>query len=106
MYAIRSYYDEFNNGFDDSKWSKSLWNYGEPVYMVAENSGVSDGKLWIKATLRNDSVRWFQTSRIMSKEKISYPLYMECSMIANNVSSFNTFWLNNGDSYNRDEIVV
>lgn len=95
--------DEFDF-WDDSKWVKSLWNYGVPVQMRKENSGVANGKLWIKATLDKGAERWFESSRVMSKTQISYPMYTECKMKAANISAFNTFWMNNGDSKNRDEI--
>ena len=38
------------------------------------NSGVTDGKLWIKATLNesNPEDRWFQTARIHSKAETGY----------------------------------
>ena len=97
--------DEFNS-WEGSKWQKPLWNNGEPVQMRAENSGVSNGNLWIKATLDNSSVRWFQTSRVMSNTQIKYPMYTECSMKTAHISAYNTFWLNNGNSANRDEIDV
>jgi hypothetical protein len=74
--------------------------------MLAGNSGVSNGKLWIKATLDNSSSRWFQTSRVMSKTQIKFPMYTECSMKTAHISAYNTFWLNNGNSSNRDEIDV
>ncbi|MDO6738841.1 T9SS type A sorting domain-containing protein [Wenyingzhuangia sp. 2_MG-2023] len=101
--------DEFNvNGLDTSKWSKSTWNYDVPVEMVADNtnSGVWGGYLWIRATLDQGAERWFRTARIMSKEQISYPMYTESRIKASSISAFNTFWLNNGDSNNRDEIDV
>lgn len=97
--------DEFNN-WDETKWQKSLWNYDEPVQMKAQNSGVANGKLWIKATLDKNAVRWFETSRVMSKAQISYPMYTECKIKAAHISAYNTFWLNNGNSSNRDEIDV
>lgn len=97
--------DEFES-WDSSKWWKSLWNYGEPVQMRAENSGVSDGNLWIKATLDDSSARWFETSRVMSKTKIRFPMYTECSMRTADISAYNTFWLNNGNSANRDEFDI
>lgn len=97
--------DEFDS-WNSSKWGKSLWNYGEPVQMLDKNSGVTDGKLWIKATLNDGQTRWFETSRIMSKTQISYPMYTECSMRTADISAYNTFWLNNGNSENRDEIDI
>ncbi len=98
--------DEFNNGFDDNKWEKVLWDYpGTPTKMIAENSGVSNGNLWIKATLGPDPL-FFQSSRIYSKAQITYPMYTECSIITAHLSAYNTFWLNNGDINNRDEIDV
>lgn len=98
--------DEFEK-WDDEKWENSFWNYdGTPVWMTDKNSGVEDGKLFIKATLRDDPVSWFQTARIHSKAQISFPMYTECSMKAANISAFNTFWLNNGDIDNRDEIDI
>lgn len=97
--------DEFSS-WNSSKWFKSLWNYGEPVQMLAENSGVSNGNLWIKATLDDGATRWFETSRVMSKAKISYPMYTECSMRTAHISAYNTYWLNNGDINNRDEIDI
>lgn len=95
--------DEFKR-WDESKWEKSLWNYGVPVQMVDENSGVSKGKLWIKATLDEGAERWFKTSRVQSKMQISYPMYTECRMITSHLSAFSTFWMNNGNGHERDEI--
>ena len=98
--------DEFDT-WDRTKWFNSYWNYGEtPVWMTDQNSGVSDGKLWIKATLRNHPDRWFQTARVHSWTKISYPMYTECSMKTAHISAFNTFWMNNGDINDRDEIDI
>ncbi|UZO82602.1 family 16 glycosylhydrolase [Aquimarina sp. ERC-38] len=101
--------DEFNT-WDLNKWFKSTWNYGVPVYMSAsmDNSGVSDGNLWIKATLNenNPEQRWFQSARIHSKAKINYPMYTEARIKTAHISAFNTFWLNNGDASNRDEIDI
>ena len=98
--------DEFNGGFDTGKWQKPLWNYGVPVQMRAQNSGVSNGNLWIRATLDNSSNRWFQTSRVMSNAQIKFPMYTECRMRTAHISAYNTFWLNNGDINNRDEIDI
>ncbi|WP_109831081.1 T9SS type A sorting domain-containing protein [Reichenbachiella versicolor] len=97
--------DEFDT-WDGTKWTKPLWNYGEPVQMVSGNSGVSGGNLWIKATHDSGSSRWFQTSRVMSKERITFPMYTECSMITAHISAFSTYWLNNGDIDDRDEIDI
>lgn len=95
--------DEFDR-WDGTKWRKVLWNYGVPVQMKSENSGVRDGNLWIKATLDEGAERWFETSRVMSRTKISYPMYTECSMRTAHISAYNTFWMNNGNSASRDEI--
>lgn len=95
--------DEFDY-WDTKKWHKSLWNYGIPVQMVAENSGVDNGMLWIKATLDEGKERWFKTSRVMSNTRISYPMYTECYMRTAHISAFSTFWMNNGNSNDRDEI--
>jgi len=101
--------DEFD-AWDVDKWKKSTWNYGVPVYMStsAQNSGVTDGKLWIRATLNeaNPEGRWFQSSRIHSKTKTSYPMYTEASIKCANISAFTTYWLNNGNSTDRDEIDI
>ncbi len=105
--------DEFDGPLDigndpngATKWYNSFWNYGgTPVFMRNENSFTEDGKLCIKATLRSDP-NWFQTARVHSTTKISYPMYTECSMKTAHISAFNTFWLNNGDIDNRDEIDV
>ncbi|QEY14919.1 agarase [Cellvibrio sp. KY-GH-1] len=97
--------DDFNSGFDTSKWQKPLWNYGEPVNMVAENSGVSNGNLWIKGTL-GTGARWFNGSRVMSNAQIKYPYYTEARIKSANISAYSTFWLNNGDINNRDEIDI
>ena len=101
--------DEFD-AWDNSKWFKSTWNYGVPVKMSTSNinSGVVDGKLWIKATLRQNDPedRWFQTARIHSRTKINYPMYTEARIKTNHISSYNTYWLNNGDINNRDEIDI
>ncbi len=103
--------DDFNGDvLDDTKWENSFWHYNPPVFMSgdSQNSGVDDGKLWIKATLneRNIQKRWFQTARIHSIEQISFPMYTECSMKAASIAAFNTFWMNNGDSENRDEFDI
>lgn len=98
--------DEFNTTFDTEKWSKSLWNYGVPVQMVPQNSGVANGNLWIKATLDKDNERWFMSSRVMSNKQISYPMYTESRIKTAHISAFNTFWLNNGNGENRDEIDI
>jgi hypothetical protein len=101
--------DEFDS-WNSSKWKKSVWNYGVPVYMStsSDNSGVTDGNLWIKATLNesNPEGRWFQTARLHSKTKISYPMYTEASIKTAHISAYNTYWLNNGDINNRDEIDI
>lgn len=102
--------DEFDS-WDSSKWGKSLWNYGVPVQMKAENSGVAEGNLWIKATLdksvsQDKDGRWFETSRVMSKKQIRFPMYTECRMKTSDISAFSTYWLNNGNSNNRDEIDI
>ncbi|MDV7185933.1 Ig-like domain-containing protein [Lutibacter sp. TH_r2] len=106
---LESMSDEFDS-WDGSKWFKSTWNYGVPVFMTtdAENSGVSDGKLWIKATLNesNAEERWFQTARIHSKAETSYPMYTEASIKTAHISAYNTYWLNNGNSTDRDEIDI
>ena len=101
--------DEFT-AWDATKWYKSTWNYGIPVFMSTSNSnsGVTDGNLWIKATLNesNPDGRWFQTARIHSRTKISYPMYTEARIKSAHISAYNTYWLNNGDSYNRNEIDI
>lgn len=106
---LESMSDEFDT-WDNTKWFKSTWNYGVPVYMTdaSSNSGVSDGNLWIKATLNesNPEDRWFQTARIHSKAETKYPMYTEASIKAAYISAYNTYWLNNGDINNRDEIDI
>ncbi|WP_298364308.1 Ig-like domain-containing protein [uncultured Lutibacter sp.] len=106
---LESMSDEFDS-WNTNKWKKSVWNYGVPVFMTtaSSNSGVTDGNLWIKATLNenNPEDRWFQTARIHSKTRISYPMYTEASIKAAHISAYNTYWLNNGDSDNRDEIDI
>lgn len=97
--------DDFDT-FDTEKWRKELWNYGVPVRMKAENSGVADGNLWIKATLDEGASRWFETSRITSNTQINYPMYTESRIKTAHISAFNTFWMNNGDIDNRDEIDI
>ena len=92
--------------WDAEKWEHSLWNYEAPVMMTKKNVGVSNGNLWIKATLGQDEERWFETGRVMSKEKIGFPMYTECRIKASYISAFTTYWLNNGNSRNRDEIDV
>lgn len=99
--------DEFNGGLDGNKWYKELWDYaGTPTKMIAANSGVSDGNLWIKATLNDNSAQWFQSSRIYSKAQIKFPMYTESSIKTAHLSAYNTFWMNNGDANNRDEIDI
>jgi hypothetical protein len=101
--------DEFD-AWDTNKWYKSTWNYGVPVFMsnTNTNSGVTDGNLWIKATLNESNIesRWFQTARIHSKIKTKYPMYTEARIKAAHISAFNTYWLNNGNINNRDEIDI
>ncbi|WP_010182124.1 galactose-binding domain-containing protein [Aquimarina agarilytica] len=98
--------DEFNNGFDTVKWRKELWQYpNTPTLMVAENSGVSNGNLWIKAT-EGPNPTYFHSSRIYSNAQIKYPMYTESRIITAHLSAYNTFWLNNGDINDRDEIDV
>lgn len=109
--------DEFDV-WDASKWFKSEWNYGVPVFMSTSNanSGVTDGNLWIKATERSlvndnnpmtdDDERWFQTARIHSKAETKYPMYTEARIKTAHISAYNTYWLNNGDINNRDEIDI
>lgn len=98
--------DEFNGGFDNNKWQKVLWNYpNTPTNMLAKNSGVSDGNLWIKATLGPEP-RWFESSRIYSRKQVKYPMYTESRIITAHLSAYNTFWLNDGDINNRDEIDI
>lgn len=102
---VESLSDEFDS-FDRSKWEYSLWNYAEPNIMKKSQAYVAEGKLCIKAELNDDSVRWMKTCRIMSKARISYPMYIECSMKAASISGYNTFWMNNGNGENRDEIDI
>lgn len=101
--------DEFDT-WDGTKWFNSDWNYGVPVFMSksALNSGVTDGKLWLKATLNesNPDGRWFQAARIHSRVKTKYPMYTEASIKSAHISAYNTYWLNNGDINNRDEIDI
>ncbi|MEH0152704.1 Ig-like domain-containing protein [Limibacter armeniacum] len=101
--------DEFET-WDGTKWFKSTWNYPAPVFMSksADNSGVTDGHLWIRATLNESNVedRWFQTARIHSRTKTSYPMYTEARVKAAYISAFTTYWLNNGNSTDRDEIDI
>jgi len=105
--------DELSDEFDSwnsTKWFKSTWNYEAPVFMTknSTNSGVIDGNLWIKATLNesNPENRWFQTARIHSRSKVKYPVYTEARIKTAHISAFNTYWLNNGNSANRDEIDI
>ncbi|MGJ8681440.1 beta-agarase [Paraglaciecola sp.] len=99
--------DEFHH-WDSGKWIKSDWNYGDtPVKMVDKNSGVSNGNLWIKATLDEKSKdQWFEASRVMSRAKIKFPMYTESRIKTAHISAYNTFWLNNGDINDRDEIDI
>jgi hypothetical protein len=97
--------DEFDE-WDGAKWFKPLWNYGVPVEMRAENAGVADGNLWIRATLAEGAERWFETSRVQSRAQISYPMYTESRVKTAHLSAYNTFWLNNGNISNRNEIDV
>ncbi|SEQ54437.1 LamG domain-containing protein [Neolewinella agarilytica] len=97
--------DDFDS-WNDNKWFKPLWNYGVPVDMKAENAGVTDGNLWIKATLNEGQERWFNTSRVQSRAQINYPMYTESRIKTAHISAYNTFWLNNGNISNRNEIDV
>lgn len=102
---VDSMSDEFSS-FDNSKWEYSLWNYAVPNIMKKSQAYVEDGKLCIKAELNDDSVRWMKTCRIMSKAQVGYPMYTECSMKSASISGYNTYWLNNGNAQNRDEIDI
>lgn len=99
--------DEFDT-WNARKWVKTNWNYGDtPVNMLNKNSGVANGNLWIQATLNKDSEdQWFETSRVRSRAKIKFPMYTESRIKTANISAYNTFWLNNGDTNNRDEIDI
>ncbi|GAA4934363.1 hypothetical protein GCM10023314_03500 [Algibacter agarivorans] len=101
--------DEFD-AWNPGKWYKSTWNYDPPVFMThnSANSGVADGNLWIKATLNENNAddRWFQTARIHSVKKVKYPIYTEARIKTAHISAFNTYWLNNGNADNRDEIDI
>ena len=101
--------DEFD-AWNSNKWFKSTWNYDVPVFMSTSysNSGVTAGELWIKATLNesNPEGRWFQTARIHSRAKTIYPMYTEARIKTAHISAYNTYWLNNGDINNRDEIDI
>ncbi len=102
---VASLSDDFDR-WDNDKWFKPLWNYGVPVSMQAENAGVTDGKLWIKATLDEGAERWFKTSRVQSRQQISYPMYTESRIKTAHISAYNTFWMNNGNISNRNEIDI
>ncbi|WP_228710796.1 LamG domain-containing protein [Saccharobesus litoralis] len=99
--------DEFT-AWDNNKWVKTNWNYGNtPVNMLNKNSGVSDGNLWIKATLDDSGTdQWFETSRVRSRAKIKFPMYTESRIKTAHISAYNTFWLNNGNIDDRDEIDI
>ena len=97
--------DDFDT-WDRSKWHKPLWNYGVPVSMRDENSGVADGNLWIQAGVDEGAERWFKTSRVMSNTQINYPMYTEARIKNAHISAYNTYWLNNGDISNRNEIDI
>ncbi|MEM0991430.1 MAG: beta-agarase [Bacteroidota bacterium] len=99
--------DEFDV-WDSNKWFKPLWNYGIPVQMRDKNSGIENGNLWIKATLDEGEERWFETSRVQSKTRISYPMYTESRIKTAHISAYNTFWLNQGENggNSRNEIDV
>jgi len=97
--------DEFDE-FDTSKWEYSLWNYPPPNIMMKSQVSVAGGNLLIKAENNTDSVRWMKTGRIMSKAQIGFPMYTECRVKAANISAYNTYWLNNGNSQNRNEIDI
>lgn len=104
---VDSLSDEFTH-WNNKKWVKTNWNYGDtPVNMLDKNSGVSNGNLWIKATLNEKSKKqWFETSRVRSKAKIKFPMYTESRIKTAHISAYNTFWLNNGDIDDRDEIDI
>lgn len=108
-FKLASMSDEFDT-WDGTKWKRSTWNYGVPVFMTtdASNSGVTDGNLWIRATLNesNPEDRWFQTARIHSRTQTSYPMYTEARIKCAFISAYTTYWLNNGNSTDRDEIDI
>ncbi len=106
--------DEFSNGFDDTKWFRSLWDYPgfsghNPTAMKAKNAGVTNGNLWIRATddkSKADNERWFESCRVQAKTGIKFPMYTESRIRTAHISAYNTFWLNNGDANDRDEIDI
>ncbi|NMH88796.1 RICIN domain-containing protein [Flavivirga algicola] len=103
--AVPQLTDGVNGEWTSSKWFKPLWNYGEPVQMAAENAQFTNGELRIKATLTGGT-RWFKTSRVQSHAQIKYPMYTEARIKTAHISAYNTFWMNNGDINNRDEIDI
>ncbi len=103
--AVTQLTDGVNGEWTPGKWIKPLWNYGEPVQMAAENAQFTNGELRIKATLTGGA-RWFKTSRVQSKAQIKYPMYTESRIKTAHISAYNTFWMNNGDINNRDEIDI
>ena len=103
--SVEALSDEFND-FDMTKWGYSLWNYSPPNVMMESQAFVKDGKLCIKAEYNEDSLRWMKTCRVMSKAQIGYPMYTECRMKSASISAYNTYWFNNGNGQNRDEIDI
>ena len=85
-----------------------MWDYGNtPVHMVKENAYVENGNLIIAATKNPDetSAQWMLSSRVASRGyRVKYPMYTECKMKANSISSYSTYWLNNGNESGRDEV--
>ncbi len=103
--AVPALTDGVSGEWTSSKWFKPLWNYGVPVQMVDENAQFTNGELRIKATLGSGE-RWFKTSRVQSNAQINYPMYTESRIKTAHISAYNTFWMNNGDINNRNEIDI
>lgn len=103
--AVTQLTDGVNGEWTPSKWFKPLWNYGVPVQMAAENAEFTNGELRIKATLVSGA-RWFKTSRVQSVAQINYPMYTESRIKTAHISAYNTFWMNNGNINNRNEIDI
>ena len=95
---IESLSDEFNNGFNTSKWAKNIpsWEGRKPARFETANVSVSGGNLKLVAkTKANPFSGWtHEGAAVRSVNKAPYGYY-ETRMKANKTFMSSTFWLIN-----------
>jgi len=95
---IESMSDEFNNGFDTTKWAKNdpQWKGRVPAIFKEKSVTVSDGNLKIEAAKlsKKDGKYTHRGGLVRSLTKKTYGYY-EARMKANKTFMSSTFWLIN-----------